>query len=493
MAADALSKKLKEQSTSTESFPFNHIVYTNIGNPQAVGQKPLTWPRQVLALTDCPSLLEHPLATQVFPQDALERAREILQQAGPSLGAYTHSQGAWCFRQDVAHFIQRRDGGVACDPESLYLTNGASQGIVNILTVLLADCPHAGCLIPIPQYPIYSATMDLLKGHKVGYHLREEDNWALDMEELERSYQHAVMEHIDVKAMVLINPGNPTGAVLTRQNLHEVVQFCAKHKIVLLADEVYQVCEAETELEMEKIPIYNLHSIHSLVFSHLQANVYDDHAEFISCKRAAYETGLLAQDALELVSFHSTSKGVFGECGKRGGWMELVGIDPEVRKQIYKLASAGLCSTVSGQIMTSLMARGPEPGDVSYESHQKEMTAIWSSLKRRSKLLSEGLNAIDGFSCQPAQGSMYCFPSVQMPKGAVQAAEEQGVTVDTLYCLSLLKHTGVCVVPASGFGQKAGRHGFRTTFLPSEEEMERVVKLIRDHHEHFYAKYSEYD
>eukprot|EP00977_Amphora_coffeiformis_P004174 scaffold848_cov120-Amphora_coffeaeformis.AAC.2 len=469
-AADQITAQLRQQQQqqephSSESYPFDHIVYTNIGNPQSVGQKPLTWPRQVLALADLPNAwgVEHPHVTQLFPADAIRRAQEIKQAlAHGSTGAYSHSQGAKAFRQDVADFMTKRDGGVPANPDDIFLTNGASQGIVTILNTILAN-DHCGIMIPIPQYPIYSATIDLLGGAKVGYNLNEEKSWALDMDELERSYQHAREEGIDVRALTLINPGNPCGSVLTRENLHDVVRFCSKHKIVLLADEVYQ------------------------------ANVYDEHAEFISCKRACHETGLLEKDAIELISFHSTSKGVFGECGRRGGYMELVGIDPAVKDQIYKLASAGLCSSVSGQIMTSLMTRGPEPEDESYESHQGEMRGIFESLKRRSKILSEGLNSIQGFSCQPAQGSMYCFPSVQVPDGAVKASKDKGMTVDTLYSLSLLEETGICVVPASGFGQKAGRYGFRTTFLPEEKEMEQVVQRIRDHHDTFCQKYSVLD
>ena len=279
------------------------------------------------------------------------------------------------------------------------------------------------------------------------------------MAELERSLQEAKDDGIDVNSFVLINPGNPTGQVLSRKAVQDVVRFCAKHNLVLLADEVYQ------------------------------ENVYGKGAEFVSCKRAAYETGLLEDNGIELVSFHSTSKGLFGECGRRGGYMELVGFDPAVEDQLYKLASSSLCSTVNGQVMTSLMVRGPQPGDESYESHEAEKAAVYESLKRRSKIVSEGLNSIPGFSCQPAMGSMYCFPAIKLPKGAIQAAEEQGISPDTLYAISLLEHTGVCVVPASGFGQKEGRYGFRTTFLPPEDEMEKVVKLVRQHHEAFCKEY----
>jgi aspartate/methionine/tyrosine aminotransferase len=170
--------------------------------------------------------------------------------------------------------------------------------------------------------------------------------------------------------------------------------------------------------------------------------------------------------------------------------MELVGFDEKVKGHIYKLASSSLCSTVSGQVMTSLMVKGPKPGDESYESHESEKKAIFDSLKRRAKLVSEGLDAIPGFSCQPAQGAMYCFPKIKMPLGAIKAAEEEGTTPDALFALSLLEATGIVVVPAAGFGQKDGRYGFRTTFLPSEEEMERCVKDIRSHYEAFCKQYA---
>ena len=456
--ANRLADELKDYSKQSNK-PFDHIVYSNIGNPHSVGQKPLTWPRQVLALVDLPDEvgIDHPDASKLFPADAIRRAREIKQGlGGHGTGAYSHSKGVRCFREDVAAFLEKRDG-VPANPEQIFLTNGASSGIVMMLNTLIAD-PSCGVMTPIPQYPIYSATIDLLNGRKVRYYLDEKNEWGLNMDELERSYQAAREKGINVNSFVLINPGNPTGQVLSRENLYDIIHFCVKHRLVLLADEVYQ------------------------------ENVYDESAEFVSCKQAAYDIGLL--DQIELVSFHSISKGVFGECGRRGGYMEMVGIDPAVQDEIYKLASASLCSTVSGQIMTSLMVRGPEPGDESYKSHEVEKKAIFESLKRRSRIVSEGFNSIPGFSCQSAKGSMYCFPSIQMPTGALAKAAAQGIPPDTFYCVSLLEATGICVVPASGFGQKDGRYGFRSTFLPSEEEMQRVVTLIRGHYEDFCKEYA---
>lgn len=475
VAADEITRDLESTTTDIDKknkYPFDRIVYANIGNPHAVGQEPLTWPRQVLALVDLPRNVgvNHPHVQDLFPPDVIARAAEIqdaLQHScGGSTGAYSHSQGLPLLRQHVAQFIQERDGGVvAADPELIFLTNGASSAIHMMLQAIISTDPNVktGVMIPIPQYPIYSATLDLLQGHAVGYYLDEEAGWALSLEELERSYQQAVADNVTVAAMVLINPGNPTGQVLTPENVRTVVQFCAKHNLVLMADEVYQ------------------------------ENVYRKEDTFYSCKRAAHDCRLLKTDdensnskSIELVSFHSVSKGVFGECGRRGGYMELTGIDSDVVAALYKLASSSLCATVSGQIMVSLMVQGPRPGDASYEMHQAEQRHVYESLQRKAALLSAGLNAIPNMSCQPAAGAMYCFPRIHyMPPKLLSHASATNQSPDSLYCLSLLKATGICVVPASGFVQRPGRFGFRITCLPDEAELERCVAKIAQHYKDF--------
>jgi aspartate/methionine/tyrosine aminotransferase len=156
---------------------------------------------------------------------------------------------------------------------------------------------------------------------------------------------------------------------------------------------------------------------------------------------------------------------------------------------MYKLASSNLCANVPGQVMTSIMVNGPKKGDVSYEKHEEEKKKIYDGLRKRAKIVGDGFNTIPGISCEPVQGSMYCFPKVDIPAGAIAAAEAQGITPDTLYAVSLLENTGICVVPASGFGQEEGRCGFRTTFLPSEDEMLLVVDKVRKHHGEFCEKY----
>ena len=171
--------------------------------------------------------------------------------------------------------------------------------------------------------------------------------------------------------------------------------------------------------------------------------------------------------------------------------MELHNIDSYVQAQLYKLASSGLCSNIPGQIMVSLMVKGPDPEDESYKQFAEEEAEIFEGLKRRSKKLVDGLKAADGISCNPADGAMYAFPSVVIPPKAIEYAEHRGIAPDALYVLSLLDETGICVVPASGFGQKEGRFGFRTTFLPPDDKMEEAVQKLIAHHKLFTARYSD--
>ena len=136
-----------------------------------------------------------------------------------------------------------------------------------------------------------------------------------------------------------------------------------------------------------------------------------------------------------------------------------------------------------------LSCNPPKKGDPSFEKYESEKTAILSSLKRRAENLVDSLNKLEGVSCQPASGSMYAFPQITLPEKAVKKAEELGKAPDMYYCLELLKETGICVVPGSGFGQKDGTWHFRTTFLPREEQMDEVNSRMTRFHDSFLSKF----
>ncbi len=413
------------------------IIYCNIGNPQALGQKPLTYVRQLLALMEWPALAAQ--AAVAFPSDVIATARQLLADSKAGLGAYSESKGLRMVRESVAEFITRRDAlHVPADPDHIYLTDGASKGVQAALRLLIADSCD-GIMIPIPQYPLYSATITLHGGRQVGYYLDEAGGWSLSGRMLEEALRSAELAGTRVKAICVINPGNPTGAILSRDNIAMVIGFAREHGLSILADEVYQ------------------------------ENIYRPDDRFVSFAKVLSE---LDERETSLFSFHSCSKGLLGECGQRGGYMEVRNVPEDVMAEITKLQSVSLCANLPGQILVRAMVKPPVPGDPSWPTWDAERRAVLESLRERAQILAEGLNAIPGYSCQPIAGAMYAFPTVKLPEGRT----------DEEYCMALLEETGICVVPGTGFGQMPGSAHFRTTILPPKERIEEVVAKIASFH-----------
>ncbi|OAY53278.1 alanine aminotransferase 1, mitochondrial [Manihot esculenta] len=435
------------------SLPFDEILYCNIGNPQSLGQRPITFFREVLALCDHPAILDKKEIQGLFSADAIQRARQILDQIpGKATGAYSHSQGIKGLRDTIAAGIEARDGFPA-NPNDIFLTDGASPA-VHMMMQLLISSEKDGLLCPIPQYPLYSASIALHGGSLVPYYLDEATGWGLEISELKKQLEDAKSKGITVRALVVINPGNPTGQVLAEENQRAIVEFCKQEGLVLLADEVYQ------------------------------QNVYVPEKKFHSFKKISRSMGYGEEDIC-LVSFQSVSKGYYGECGKRGGYMEVTGFSPEVREQIYKVASVNLCSNISGQILASLVMNPPKVGDGSYESYSAEKDGILSSLARRAKTLEQAFNSLEGVTCNKAEGAMYLFPCIRLPQKAIKAAEAAKKAPDAFYCQRLLNATGVVVVPGSGFRQVPGTWHFRCTILPQEDKIPAVVSRLTEFHKSF--------
>jgi alanine transaminase len=217
----------------------------------------------------------------------------------------------------------------------------------------------------------------------------------------------------------------------------------------------------------------------------LQANIYAANRTFYSFKQVVREM----DSQIPLVSLHSTSKGFVGECGRRGGYAEIVNFPVDVHEQLLKLASINLCPNVSGQICCTLMMTPPEPGEPSYELYVAERDAVLGSLAKRALMMVEGLNKLEGVVCNEAEGALYAFPRITLPAGALAAAEAIHKPADWLYCSELLECTGIVVVPGSGFGQAPGTLHFRTTFLPPEEDIAGVVERLGEFHAAFLHKY----
>jgi len=445
--------------------PFDTVISANIGNPQQLDQKPITFFRQVLALLEHPALLENEEVLKTsfgYKQDAIDRARWLLKEV-QSVGAYSQSSGVPGIRESVAKYIERRDGFPA-NVDDIYLSAGASSG-VNTLLNIICGTPEVGVLVPIPQYPLYTATLSVLNARCVPYYLDESHAWGTDLSVIQKAYDQAVSGGTDVRAVVVINPGNPTGASLSEHDVQAVIRFAAERQLVIMADEVYQT----------NVFIGKFHSFKQVLRQMQQA-----------------EPG--KYDAVELASLNSVSKGMVGECGHRAGYFELVGFDPEVQAQIYKFISIMLCPPVIGQCLLNLVVNPPKEGDPSFELYNKEYNAIKDGLRQRATALHEAFQKMEGVEIgEPQvrsqiplllrsdhllmdQGSMYLFPTIKLPPKVAEAAKEANRTPDEFYCLRLLDATGICVVPGSGFGQVPGTLHLRTTFLaPGTEWVGRSV------------------
>ncbi len=315
-------------------------------------------------------------------------------------------------------------------------------------------------LVPIPQYPLYSAAITLYGGSMVGYHLAEHRSWALNLAELRRALHAARAEGKLVRGLVFINPGNPTGQCLSEENIRQLIRFAYEERIVLMADEVYQ------------------------------ENVYQDERPFVSAKKVLAGMGAPYSDGVELLSFHSTSKGTSGECGLRSGYVEMTNIHPGAMEQIYKCASINLCPNTMGQIALSCLVNPPKPGDESYEQYVDERASELASLRRRAHMVTDAFNKLPGVTCNFTEGAMYSFPNIKLPPKALEAAKAAGKAADVFYCLRLLEATGISTVPGSGFGQEEGTFHLRTTILPREEVMSGFVEKFAKFHNDFMKQYS---
>jgi aspartate/methionine/tyrosine aminotransferase len=160
---------------------------------------------------------------------------------------------------------------------------------------------------------------------------------------------------------VVINPGNPTGQVMHRHNLEQIIKLCHKHSILIMADEVYQ------------------------------QNVYTKERQFVSMRKVLHDMGGEYCDQVEMISFNSISKGVLGECGLRGGYYEIHNFSSAAQDIVYKLKSVELCGNTVGQMGNELMANPPRRGresDACVDLYESQVNIIRSALEDKAKILT---------------------------------------------------------------------------------------------------------
>ena len=424
------------------------IIPCNIGNPQAMGQPPLTFYRQVLSLLEYPELLKDKTnqISPVFSDTAFDYGHTIMEKMETGLGAYSDSKGHEFIRESIAEFIDKRDDAVKSDgirsnPDTIFLTDGASEGAKNIIELLITS-KQDGIMIPIPQYPLYSATIHRCGGVQVNYYPDEDNGWILTRNALEDSYSQAEADGVNIRAIVVINPGNPTGSVLTKKSVDDVVAFASEKGIAIIADEVYQ------------------------------ENTYG--SKFHSFAKAVWN-----RSHVPLFSLHSVSKGFYGECGHRGGYLEvrnspkLESTDQSLNEVLFRQASVNLCSNTVGQVLVYLMVTPPPEESVVGKLHKTEVKSVLKDLQEKALIIKQSFTEMEGVQCFGDIGALYLFPRLDV-------LPDQSTDFD--YCMALLESTGLSTVNGGGFGQKEGTHHLRIAFLPPKSMLESVLyKWIEFH------------
>jgi len=299
------------------------------------------------------------------------------------------------------------------EPIDIYITQGATEAIEFAISALVNS--EENILLPCPCYPLYQAIISKFRIEPRYYFLDENKNWEPDIESIESLIDKKT------RAIVIINPNNPTGAIYSKEALKKIVEIAQKYNLVIFSDEIYDQYILEDNLEHVSI-------------ASLSNNV-------------------------PVVTFNGLSKNYFAP-GFRIGWGIISGpkeILKDYIEAIHKLARTRLCAPHPLQFAI--------PVALNNENHYIRDVII--KLKRRRDILIGGLNQIPFISCVKPLGAFYAFPSINIPD------------IDDLeFTKRLILEEGVVVVHGSGFGQKSGTKHFRIIFLPEEETLKKALERI---------------
>lgn len=325
---------------------------------------------------------------------------------------YSDSKGIYSARKAIMQECQRL-GIKDVEIDDIYLGNGVSELITMSMQALLNDGDEV--LIPAPDYPLWTAAVSLSGGHPVHYICDEQADWFPDISDIESKINP------NTRALVIINPNNPSGAVYSKEILLQLIELARKHKLILFADEIYS-----------KI-------------------VYDD-AEFIPLASLC--------DDLFVVSFNGLSKS-YRLAGFRSGWMILSGPKEAAKSYIEGLdilTNMRLCANVPAQFAIQTALGG-------YQSIN-ELILPGGRLKQQRDTAWELLTQIPGISCVKPMGAIYMFPKLDP---LVYKIED-----DIDLVLDILEQEKILVVQGSAFNIKDTQH-LRLVFLPREDELIKAM------------------
>ena len=351
----------------------------------------------------------------VFGFDAPEEIQQDMIRNLPNSAGYSDSKGIFAARKAVMHETQKQGiKGVTLD--DIYLGNGASELITMATNALLDNGDEL--LLPMPDYPLWTAATSLSGGTPVHYLCDEANGWMPNLADIRAKITPRT------KAMVVINPNNPTGVLYSNELLQGIVAIAREHGLVILADEVY-----------DKV-------------------LYDD------AKHTAIAS--LSSDVLTL-TFNSLSKS-YRSCGYRAGWMVVSGdkrAASDYIEGLTMLSNMKLCSNVPGQWAIQTALGG-------YQSIN-DLTCEGGRLRRQRDLAYELITAIPGVSCVKPVAALYMFPKLDP---AVYPIKD-----DRQFFLELLRETRVMLVQGTGFNWPDPDH-FRIVFLPHEDDLREAIGRI---------------
>jgi len=358
------------------------VRYMNVGDPIAAGFK--------------------------TPQHLIEAVERALRDGH---NGYGPSAGIRSAREAVA--AEEAKKGWPTDPDRVFITSGTSEAIELALAALLDE--DGEVLVPMPTYPLYTAVIAKIGASARYYRTDPERGWIPDLDHL------ATLVTPKTRALVVIDPNNPTGATYPTPVRKALLEFADKHGLPVLADEVYGDLG------------------------------YDGAVPLI---------GSFDHDA-PVLSFSSLSKAYLAP-GWRTGWVS-VGRSPrldDVAAAIRKLADGRLCSTVPMQYAVTAALTGDKSHQVSFRA----------ALKERATLTGDSLRAMPGVTCMTPTAGFYAMPRFALPAGRT----------DEEFVLGLLRATGVLCVYGSGFGMAAEDGYMRIVFLAPPDELREVYRLMAD-------------
>ena len=350
-----------------------------------------------------------------FGFEAPEEIQQDVIHNLPNSSGYSDSKGLFAARKAIMHYAQQKNiAGVGL--EDIFIGNGASELIVMSMQGLLNTGDEV--LVPAPDYPLWTAAVTLAGGTPRHYLCDEQAGWLPDMADISSKITP------NTRAIVLINPNNPTGAIYPDSLLQEIIEIARKNRLIVFADEIY-----------DKV-------------------LYDgvSHTSIAS----------LADDVL-FVTFNGLSKN-YRACGYRAGWMIVSGKKKHAQDYIDGLgilASMRLCSNVPGQFAIQTALGG-------YQSIN-DLVAPSGRLCKQRDLAYQLLTAIPGVTCVKPKAALYMFPRLD--------SKMYPINDDQKFILELLETEKVLVVQGTGFNWPDSDH-FRVVFLPNADDLVEAIGRI---------------